>query len=97
MLEGGFVQIEPWSQEVVYSPASVVQLENEGVFHPTVRFIFISGLLVLLMVIYFMVIGTVGTGSLVKKGVNKIRTDRELKTQEQLASEASTDDKGKTA
>lgn len=76
LLKYGFTRIEPWSKEVVYSPSSIMRVENTGIFHPTPRFLLTLILLFLLLMLYFLVMSSLGTGSLIKKGVNKVRTYR---------------------
>lgn len=76
LLQYGFTVIEPWSRDIVYSPSAVMRLENTGIFHPTVRFILTMGVLLLLLLLYVIIMSTIGTGSLIKKGVKKIRNRR---------------------
>lgn len=37
----GVLVVEPWSENIVYSPTAVMRLENKDVFHPTPRFVMI--------------------------------------------------------
>ena len=72
----GFLVVEPWTKDTVYSPASVMLLENTDVFHPSpLSFVTLSGLC-LLMVSYILVLSTVGTGKVIRLGVSKVRAKR---------------------
>ena len=76
LLQYGFTVIEPWSRDIVYSPSAVMRLENTGIFHPTVRFFLTMVILILLLLLYLVIMSSIGTGSLIKKGVKKIRNRR---------------------
>ena len=73
LLIAGFHKVEPWSQDIVYSPAAVMRLENTGIFHPSPIVIPALGGLVLAFALYILILGMIGTGKGIKKGVRAIR------------------------
>lgn len=50
----GVLVVEPWSNEVVYSPTAIMRLENEGIPHPSPKILLIFiGVVLLLLVLLF--------------------------------------------
>ena len=72
LLKLGFHKIEPWSQEIVYSPSAVMRLENTGIFHPSVRYFLSMTGLILLFAGFILVLVLIGIGNGVTKGVKKV-------------------------
>ncbi len=76
LTERGFFVIEPWTNDVVYSPSAVMRMENADVFHPApLTFVTYSGL-VLAMAVYLLVGVFKGTDQVVRLGVQKVRSAR---------------------
>ncbi len=76
----GIHMLEPWSQDIVYSPSAVMRLENTGIFHPTVRFFITMGGLFLLFGLFILILTTIGAGKGVAKGVKAIVRRGKTKT-----------------
>ena len=76
MLEYGFSKVEPWSREVVYSPAALAKLENDGVFHPSPAVFLTFGGLILMLGLYLLVLAIAGMIHGVKKTAKVIRARR---------------------
>ena len=50
----GVLVVEPWSNEIVYSPTAIMRLENEGIPHPSPKILLIFiGVVFLLLVLLF--------------------------------------------
>ena len=55
--EMGVLAVEPWSQNIVYSPTSVMRYENDAsIFHPSPIFLLIFPLMILFIVVYILVL-----------------------------------------
>ena len=52
----GVLVVEPWSDQVVYSPTAIMRLENDGVSHPSAKLLLIViGVALVLVIIIFIV------------------------------------------
>lgn len=50
----GVLVVEPWSNEIVYSPTAIMRLENEGIPHPSPKILLVFiGVVLLLLVLLF--------------------------------------------
>ena len=76
LLKEGLHKVEPWTKDIVYSASAVMRLENTGIFHPSPIVFLTFGGLALLLVLFILVLGLIGTGKGIKKGVRAIRKRR---------------------
>lgn len=70
----GFSVIEPWSKDAVYTPSTVMRLENTDIFHPSPMAFVTYGVLILSFVIYILVLFAVEIHRLIKKGISKLKS-----------------------
>ncbi len=76
LAEKRYLDVEPWSNDAIYTPSAVMRLENTDIFHPTpLSFVTFTGL-TLLMTIYIMFWSFAGVGAGVKHGIRKVRSIR---------------------
>ena len=73
LLEHGFEVVEPWSQDIVYSPSAIIDLENNGIFHPGLLALLTYPVLLAVFVIYLVILTLIGTGKGIKTGAGLIR------------------------
>ena len=71
LLEMNVLVVEPWSNEVVYSPTAIMRLENDGVPHPTPKLLIAVILLVLVLLIFLIVLIIIGIIKIIKKILKK--------------------------
>ena len=76
LTDKGFLVIEPWSKETVYSPSAVMKLENTDIFHPSPLFFVTLTGMTFLFVIYILTLSGAGAGHAVKTGIRKVRISR---------------------
>lgn len=79
LAEKGFLVVEPWSRDIVYSPSALMRLENGEIFHPSPLFFLTLASLTLLMAGYVLIILFAGTRTAVKTEVGKIRARKASK------------------
>ena len=77
LTDKGFLVLEPWSKETVYSPSAVMELENNDIFHPEPLFFATFTGLTLLFFIYILTLSGAGARKAVKAGISKVRIRRE--------------------
>ena len=87
LLKFGFHKIEPWSRDIVYSPAAVMRLENTGIFHPAATIFLTFGGLLLIFALFLLILSLIGAGKGVSKGVRVIRDRRKARSEEQKIKE----------
>ncbi len=76
LAEKGFLVVEPWTMEAVYSPTAVMRLENTDIFHPSPLFFVTFSGMTLLFVLYLLTISGAGARIAVKTGIKKVRDRR---------------------
>ena len=63
----GFMVIEPWSGDIVYSPTAIMRLENEGVPHPSPIVLLLILVLIFLLFIILVVLLVIGICRIIRK------------------------------
>jgi hypothetical protein len=67
----GLMTVEPWSGELTYSPTAVMRLENDGIIHPTPKFLIVVLLFVLFMILALVIQVIIGIIKLIRRLVRK--------------------------
>ncbi len=67
----GVLTVEPWSNEVVYSPTAVMRLENDGIPHPTPKLLIALIVFVMLLFVALIVLIVIGIIRIIKKILKK--------------------------
>ncbi len=70
--EMGVLVEEPWSGNIVYSPTAIMRLENEGIPHPSPRFMITVILLILVLIMLLFIRIFIGICRMIKKILKKL-------------------------
>ena len=67
----GVLVVEPWSNQIVYSPTAIMRLENEGIPHPSPVWLLVIVLFILVLLMIILVWIFIGICLLIKRLLNK--------------------------
>ena len=71
LLKMGVMVVEPWSGNIVYSPTAVMKLENDGIPHPSPKFLLLFIAVILILMIFLIIRILIGIFRLFRKLLKK--------------------------